>query len=225
MNVADIVSELDDHGFADTGSIRKVGVIQDTIWQIEGLKPWPFLQTTWTLSFDGTNPYPTNWAALTPSFRASVRLKDMSNGRRLGYVREEEFEDYVGTNYTQGGAPQLYYFGDAGQLNVWPVPPAGAALRLKGSRWSDPITSATTESGILIPKYYHRGLIVNGSLQRLYAMEDDTELAPVFQGYQSEALDMATEALFKNQYDRADHIRVTDPDSWGDGYGPSLIAA
>lgn len=228
MLVADIISELDDHGFADTGSIRKVGVIQDTIWQIEGLKPWPFLQTTWTLNFDGTNSYPANWATLNPSFRASKRLKDLSNGRRLAYVRDEEFDDYVGTNYAQTGPPQLYYFGDAGALNVWPIPPAGSTLRLRGSRWSDPITAATTESGILIPKFFHRGLIVNGSLQRLYAMEDDTELAPIFQSYQSEALDMATETLFKSQYDRADHIRVTDPDSWDmdyAGYGPSLIAA
>jgi hypothetical protein len=139
-------------------------------------------------------------------------------------VLEEEFEDQVGTNYTQPGSPELYYFvGD--QLNVWPVPRAGAALKLVGSRWSDPISDASLESDILIPRYFHRGLIVNGALQRLYAMEDDTELAPVFQAYQGAAMDLATEALFTKQYDRRDRVRVIDPDSWdwGDmGFGPII---
>jgi hypothetical protein len=128
-------------------------------------------------------------------------------------------------NYTQGGSPELYYFVGE-QLNVWPIPPAGSTLKLVGTRWSDPISDATPESGILIPRYFHRGLIVNGALQRLYAMEDDTELSPVFQSFQSAALDLATETLFTKQYDRRDHVKVIDPDSWdfGDaGFGPILV--
>ena len=227
MDVAAIISELDDHGFADTSSTRKVAVIQDVIWQIEGIKPWPFLRTTWTLNFDGTNPYPTNWASLSPAFRASIRLKNLATGNRILPVLEEEFEDKVGTNYAQGGNPTLYYFGDANQLNVWPIPPAGSTLKMVGTRWSDPITESTTESGILIPKYFHRGLIVNGALQRLSAMEDDTELAPVFQSYQQAAMDLATETLFTQQYDRRDRVKVIDPDSWDYGdvfaYGPIIL--
>lgn len=224
MDVTSMISELDDHGFADVSSTRKIAVLQDTIWQLEGIKPWPFLVAAWTLTFDGVNPYPSNWATLTPAFRASLRLRDLTTGRRLAAVRPEEADDRMGTQSTLVGTPQLYYF-EGTQLNVWPIPPAGATMKLRGTRWSDPISDATTEADILIPKYFHRGLIINGALQRLYAMEDDTELAPVFQSYQSAAMDLATEVLFKQQYDRADHIKVTDPDSWdyGDFFlGPIL---
>lgn len=227
MNVSDMISELDDHGFADTSETRKIAVLQDTIWQLEGIKPWPFLRKTWTLDFDGSSGTPSNWASLTPAFRASIRLKDVSTGRRIMPVREEEWDDQVGSDTDKAGTPMLYYFGDANALTVWPIPPSGSTARLVGVQWSDEISGSTTESGILIPKYFHRGLIVNGALQRLYAMEDDTELAPVFQSYQQAAMDLATETLFKQQYDRRDHIKVTDPDSWDYGEvfypGPILL--
>lgn len=217
MDVATMVTALDDYGFADTSATRKLQVIQSAIWQVEGLKPWPFLRSTWTLNFDGSSGEPTNWAALTPPFRAAIRLKDMSTGHRVLPVREEEFESRVCTQYSYVSNPALYYFGDAGALNVWPVPPANTTLRLTGIRWSDPIDASTTESGILIPKYFHEGLILFGALQRLYAMEDDTELAPLYQQYQSDAMEMALETLFKQQYDRGDHVKVIDPDSWDYG--------
>jgi len=224
-----MISELDDHGFADTSETRKVAVLQDTIWQVEGIKPWPFLRSSWTLTFDGTSGVPSNWASLSPSFRASIRLKDLTTGRRIMPVLEEEFDDHVGLNYTQAGNAELYYFGDANELSVWPIPASGTTMRLTGTRWSDAIDASTTESGILIPKFFHRGLIVNGALQRLFAMEDDTELAPVFQSYQSAAMDLATEALFRQQYDRRSRVRVIDPDSWdyGDVFwaGPMLLNA
>lgn len=226
MDVSAIISDLDDHGFADTSSTRKLAVIQDVIWQVEGILPWPFLRQSWTLNFDGTSPVPSNWNTLTPAFRNSIRLKDLNNGRRVMPVREEEWADRSATSFAVAGNPEIYYFGDAGALSVWPVPVAGYSLWLQGTRWSDPINTSTTESQILIPKYFHRGLIVNGALQRLYAMEDDTELAPVFQSYQQAAMELATETLLKQQYDRRDHIKVIDPDSWdfGDSFaGPYLI--
>jgi hypothetical protein len=224
MNVSDMISDLDDHGFADVSSTRKVAILQDTIWQIEGIKPWPFLVATWSLTFDGVNAAPSNWATLTPAFRATMRLRDMSNGRKLAPVRGEEADDRMGLQTAQGGDPQIYYF-EGSNMKVWPIPPSGRTMNLRGTRWSDPISTSTLENQLLIPKYFHRGLIVNGALQRLYAMEDDTELAPVFQNYQSAAMDLATEVLFKQQYDRMDHVKVTDSDSWDYGdfvFGPFL---
>lgn len=220
MDVQGIFGEIIDHGFDDITDTRKLSVIQDTVWQIEALKMWPFLGTVWTLSFDGINPYPSNWASLSPAFRASKRLKDLSNGRRIMPVRDEELEDAVGNNYSQTGDPLYYYFIGT-QLNVWPIPPATTTMRLTGAQWSTALTTTSPESAFLIPPQFHRGLIVNGALSRLYAMEDDTELAPLFQSYQSDAMDMAVEALFKQQYDRADRVRVIDPDSYE--FGPLMF--
>lgn len=204
-------TEFQDHGFNDVSPTRMLSIIQDTVWQIEALKAWPFLMTTWTLTFDGTNAFPTVWPA-DPMLRASVRLLDNTTGRRLLPVRAEEGLDMATGLGATGGSPLYYYFIGT-QLNVFPIPPAGT-MKLYGAQWSDPLTTSSPESAFLIPKQFHRGLIVNGALQRLYAMEDDTELAPLFQSYQSAAMEMATEALFKQQYDRGDHIKVTDPDSW-----------
>lgn len=219
-----MISEFQDHGFNDVSNTRMVDIIQDTVWQIEGLKAWPFLMTTWSLTFDGTHSYPTVWP-VTPTMRASVRLIDQSTGRRILPIRAEEALTRQGIEGSQSGSPMFYYFIGT-QLNVFPTPTA-TTMTLYGAQWSPAINASSPESAFLIPPQFHRSLIVNGALQRLYAMEDDTELAPVFQSYQSAALEMATEALFKQQYDRGDHVRVEDPDSWEWGQthflGPILL--
>lgn len=224
MDVPSMFQEFQDHGFNDVSPDRMLSIIQDTVWQIEGLRAWPFLMTTWSLTFDGTNSFPTVWPQ-DPILRASIRLIDQSTGRRILPVRAEEAFSRQGIEGSQIGTPMYYYFVGQ-QLNVFPIPNPTTML-LYGAQWSDPLTTTSTESAFLIPKQFHRGLIVNGALQRLYAMEDDTELAPLFQGYQSAAMDMAVEALFKQQYDRGDHVRVEDPDSWEWGQthflGPVLL--
>lgn len=224
MDVPSMFTEFQDHGFNDVSPTRMLSIIQDTVWQIEGLRAWPFLMTTWNLTFDGTNSFPTVWPQ-DPMLRASVRLIDQSTGRRILPVRAEEALSRQGIEGSQVGTPMYYYF-IGQQLNVFPIPNA-TTMTLYGAQWSDPLTTSSPESAFLIPKQFHRGLIVNGALQRLYAMEDDTELAPLFQSYQSAAMDMAVEALFKQQYDRGDHVRVEDPDSWEWGQthflGPVLL--
>ena len=224
MNVSDMFSEFQDHGFNDVSPTRMLSIIQDTVWQIEGLRAWPFLMTQWSLNFDGTNSFPTNWP-VSPTLRASVRLIDQSTGRRILPVRAEEALSRQGIEGSQTGTPMYYYFIGT-QLNVFPIPSA-TTMNLYGAQWSAPLTTGSLESAFLIPPQFHRSLIVNGALQRLYAMEDDTELAPLFQSYQSAAMDMAVEALFKQQYDRGDHVRVEDPDSWEWGQthflGPVLL--
>ena len=223
MDVPSMFTEFQDHGFNDVSPTRMLSIIQDTVWQIEALKAWPFLMTTWNLAFDGTHSFPTVWPQ-DPILRASVRLIDQGTGRRLLPVRAEAGIS-MQSGSTTGGAP-LYYFFIGTQLNVVPTP-AATTMTLYGAQWSDSLNTSSPESAFLIPKQFHRGLIVNGALQRLYAMEDDTELAPVFQGYQSAAMEMAVEALFKQQYDRGDVIKVTDPDSYEfsqtDFLGPLML--
>ena len=226
MDVSSMFQEFADHGFDDVSQQRMLAIIQDTVWQLEGLRAWPFLMRTWSLNFDGTHSFPTVWP-LTPTLRASVRLMDNTTGRRLLPLRTEEALDKIGTNNAIVASPSYYYF-IGNQLNVFPVAPVGT-MTLYGAQWSNALNTSSLETDFLIPPQFHRSLIINGALQRLYAMEDDTELAPLFQSYQSAALDMAVEALFKQQYDRADHVRVEDPDSYEFGstsfYGPVLLNA
>lgn len=201
---------LDDYGFADSDSDVKLAAIQGAIWEIEGRKPWPFLETSLDLNFDGTSGTATN---LPTNFRASLRLKDLTTGSRILPVRLDDAEDAIGTDYTLTGDPSFYYF-EGGQLKVWKLPvSATGRLRWKYIRWSDAVTESSAESAILIPKYYHEAILY-GALLRLLDSEDDAELSVRFQGHYENRILQMESALFQLQFDRADHIAITDPDDW-----------
>lgn len=209
-----MIDAMGEYGFEDTSLARKVAAIQASIWAIEGLRPWPFLETSVLLNFDGTNETPSNWS--TQPFRSMRRVKDLLTGSRVLPMRLETFEDRVGMNYSQAGDPSMYYF-EGSQLKFWPIPPVSTGrIKARFLRWSDPVSSSTVESALLIPKYYHEGLILNDALARLFDMEDDSELSARFEAHRDKALVEAVEALFTLQYDRSDAIVMTDPDDWGD---------
>ena len=209
MDVSEMITDLGDHGFTDTGTATKVRVIQDAIWELEGLRPWPFLDASINLTFDGSNPLATNFPT---DFRAALKLKNADSGTILEPVHIGDLEEHVGTQLTQVAVPQVYY-NEGEQLKLWPVPPSGTTVRMRYIRWSPEIDSGSTEADILLPKRHHR-VIVLGALVRLYDMEDDPELAERFQQHYEARLERVVEDLFLKQYDRSDHIRVTDPDSW-----------
>lgn len=216
MNVSDMISELNDHGFTDESSIRKVATLQAAIWEVEGMHPWPWVETSATLTFDGSSGVPTNWTGL--NFRAMIRLRNLSgNGNRVRPIALEEWEDQYAA-MSDSGTPIVYYF-EGNNLHVWPTPAAGTTMRARFIQWSPPITDTTLESAILVPKQFHRGLVVNGALSALYDMEDDSDLAVRFDARQAKTIALALEALFKRQYDAPDHIVATDPYDWDDcGY-------
>lgn len=214
MDVAAMISELNDHGFTDESVTRKVAVLQAAIWEVEGMHPWPWIETSSTLTFDGVSGVPTNWASL--NFRASIRLRDLAVRRRIRPIALEAWEDTYASE-ADSGDPLFYYF-EGLNLNVWPTPPATTQMRLRHTKWSPEITDTSTASAILVPKYFHRGLIVNGALSALYDMEDDSDLATRFDGRQAKTISLALEALTKRQYDSPDSIVTTDPDDW-DNFG------
>lgn len=210
MDVAEMVTDLGDHGFTDTGTETKVRVLQDTIWEIEALRPWPFLETSTTLDFDGSSAVATN---LPTDIRAVLKVVSTASGIDLDPTTVPDLEEFAGASLTTVGAPLAYYF-EGEELRLWPVPPAGTgSIRLRYLRTSAEITSGSVEADILIPKRHHRAIVL-GALIRLYDMEDDPELADRFQGHYEARIERMVEDLFRKQYDRPDFIRVQDPDSW-----------
>lgn len=204
-----MITDLGDHGFTDTSTLTKVRVLQDTIWEIEALRPWPFLETSIDLTFNGSSGLATNFPT---NFRAALLLKNKASGLRLEPLDQSDVEDVAGTQLDTVAAPRFYY-PEAEKLKLWPVPPSGTTVRMRYLRWSDEITSGSLESAILIPARHHR-VIVLGALVRLYDMEDDPELAARFQSHYEARLERMVEDLFRKQYDRPEIVRVTDPDSW-----------
>ena len=208
MDVSDMIDDLGDHGFTDTSTATKVRILQDTIWEIESLRPWPFLDTEITLTFAGSSASASNFPS---NFKAALQLKDVATNTVLVPIDESDLERN-GYDLTQNGTPRVYY-PSASVLKVWPRPTASDTIRMRYIRSSAAINSSSVEADILIPARHHR-LIVLGALVRLYDMEDDPELAARFQGHYEMRLQRIVDEIFRKQYDRPDFIRVDDADSW-----------
>lgn len=210
MDATGFLQALGDYGFLDTGLNRKIEKLQSTIWDIERRKPWPFLETSLLLDFDGSSAAPSN---APTDFRAAIRARDMVTGDRLTAVRLDDADDLIRAQVSQTGDPLIYYF-EGGQIKVWPIPPASTdRVNLRYIKRSAPITDASPESAFLIPPQHHETILF-GALMRLYDMEDDVELAVRMQGLYEQGISLMVEDLFHPQYDLTDYIHVFDPDDW-----------
>ena len=207
-----MMTALGDSGFADTSTASKVRELQNAIWQIESAEPWPFLEASIDLNFDGSSPIPTN---LPTRIRALLKARNLSTGQRVVPIRLDDLQDQLGDSAHEAtvGNPTVYYF-EGANLKFWPVPPASTGLvRTKYIQHSAAITSTSPESAILIPVRWH-DLIVVKTLGKLYRIEDDLELAQYCEADAQQQLAAMKSDVFKQQYDQPDFIRVFDVDSW-----------
>lgn len=209
MNVADIVAELDDHGFSDTASTRKLAFLNDTVWDICSRLPWSFLEAEVDLTFDGTNPQPTNWPA---NFKAALMVTDPTTGNQIRWERWDSVQRTFANAMTQGGAPNVYYF-VAKKGRFYPVPGASQTLHMLYLRRHPTLLQSDLESAILIPADHHEAITL-GTLVKLYRMEDDPELSILFKGEFEERLAKMTEDLERTQYDSNDMVFMVDPEDY-----------
>lgn len=206
MTPQDILDALSDYGFTDTTTTRKMEKINSTIFDITTREPWPFMELSTTLDFDGTNSVPSNWPA---DFQSELDIIDLSTGRKLQPMRLQEADAALNLALSQSGTPLYYYF-IGRQLNVAPIPPAGTAThRMRYIHIHPAVLQTDPESAILVPKEHHE-VVLLGTLVKLYDMEDDTDLSVRFQQlYEKKYSDMRG-AVWMRQYDRPDHIVITD---------------
>lgn len=207
-----MLTALGDSGFSDTSTTAKVRELQNAIWQIESAEPWPFLEASIDLNFDGSSPIPTN---MPTSIRAALKARNLVTGARVSPIRLDDFQDQLGDSAHEAtvGDPTVYYF-EGASLKFFPVPPASTGLvRFKYIKHSAAIISTSPESAILIPVRWH-DLIVVKALAKLYRIEDDLELAQYCEADAAQQLQAMKADVFKQQYDQPDYIRVFDVDSW-----------
>jgi hypothetical protein len=206
-DIADLIDELNEHGFEDTVTERKVAVLYDTIADICAREPWPFLEKNITLTFNGTNPYASNWPA---DFSKGLAITRAADGRTIQWERRETIKKRYANTLTQVGIPEWYYF-LGGRAQFLPIPSAGETLDMDYIATHPTITVDTEEAEILIPARHHRVIAV-GALYKLYMLEDDPELAQVFRAEYEARLQTMREDLSRLQYDRPDRILVLDWD-------------
>lgn len=206
MDVADMISEINDHGFTDTANARKVSMLNDALYDLSQRQQWPWLLTTATLSFDGTSNAPTTGYPTDLNQVYDLSRTDGQQFYPLNPIRLDDL-DKRGVDLALVSDPLEYYFiGE--QLNVNPRPSAGTTLRLRYYKVPAAVAEATLEASINLPVQHHR-LLVLGALYRLYDLEDDPELSVRFeQHFENRAASMTGELI--QQTDRPEYIHPVD---------------
>jgi len=210
MDVASIIAELDDHGFADTSPERKLSAINFAIKNITQRKPfWKYVEKVVTISFDGVSPVPTDSPA---DLRTVMKIMNLSTGQRVRPQRVDDMEENYSMHLLDSGDPTYYYF-EGTQLRIWYVPGAGQTLRLRYLRTAPLVTATGNEASIIIPPDFHEAIIFR-ALMRLYDLDDDPELAARFEAHYENVLAQMTEPASTQQLDAPDFVHVVDDDDW-----------
>jgi hypothetical protein len=208
MNVSEIITEINQHGFAELPDSLKLNVINDTLWEIEAEEPWPFLEKTIDLTFDGTNDYPTNLPTDFKSVRNLV-TRD-SSPVTLNPITKQEYRDFYFQYPEAKGTPHSYYVSDK-TIHFVPIPPSTTVVRLDYIATQPEVDATTPESGIYLPPRHHR-LIVLGALAKLYMADDAVGYAQVaIQMYRAK-LELVKADILMDQWQRPKHITVVDED-------------
>ena len=211
MTPQEIIDALTDYGFADMSATRKMEKINATIWDIVEREPWPFMEGTIDLTFDGTNATPSN----SPSDLLSVLdIVRIDTGEKLQPYRLQEADAKMSQMLTQSGEPVRWYYFIAGTLYVAQIPTSTMTMRMRYIKKHPKVAQTDPESAILIPKEHHE-VVLYGALSKLNDLEDDTDLSVRFQQLYENKYQNMRSSIWMRQYDRPDHIQVVD----GDGYG------
>lgn len=216
MDVSEMLTTLIAHGYdTSIADAEKLLAINDTVWDIESREPWPFLEKSANLNFNGSSPAPSNMPA---DFKAVVWLQDLRNGVPIWPQRVETIRQNFTSTTVPVSDPQNFYF--VGQeLRLWPTPPSDSTGRylMDYLAFQTELTAVSTETAILIPPRYHR-VILLGTISRLSAMEDDEDIANYFGNQFEQRLQQMRYDLFKKQYMQADRVFVVDQDDTYENY-------
>lgn len=208
MQVDDIISEVDDHGFADESVARKIAALNWAIKDIANRKLWTFLDKVVTLTFNGSSATPTN---APTDLRAARKMIDLSqtNPRRINYKRIDDMEEHY--NLSDAGTPYFYYF-EGTTLKVYQIPGASQTLRFRYAQVAPTVVSGGAESTIIIPSQFHEALVLR-TVIRLYMMEDDTDMAAAFKPLYDEQLAVMSEA-YPMAADDPEYVHAIDWDDY-----------
>lgn len=209
MTPANMVTEINDYGFEDIASARMYAILNQALREITQQEPWPWRETSATLTFAGGSATPVSVTRLSQP----LVITNPSTGRRIQPMRSEDFQKRFPANLTDAGEPELYYF-DGYTIKFYPVPPSSVTLTMRYLQYQADVTSGSAESDVLLPERYH-WLPIFLTLSRLYARDDDLELAQFFREDYDRLLNtMKNDLWMRSQYDRPDTVMVVDADDW-----------
>lgn len=197
MLASEMVTEVRDHGFDDLTESRILSFLNDAYFDICAREPWPFLETTATLSVNsnGLVTNPTNVTSV-------LNIYDATNGGKLFPQRLDDISDLYGTDLAPSEAQARHYYFIGSDIYVYPVP--SATLKMNYIREPEPLTTSPDTEPIL-PTHAQR-LLVTGALAKAAVMEDDPDLAAVYTNMFETRLSQARAAMWQRQYDKPETI-------------------
>ena len=212
MDVPTLLDNFVSYGYETDDELtdaRKLEAINEAYWDICSREAWPFLESSVTLTFDGTVNTPTN----DPGDIGVVTSAVGANGRILEPWRRDDFLENFGGVLAQTGAPGLFYF-EAGLIKVWPVPSSGNTATIQYIKVPKALLANDAEVSILIPPRWHRAVLLKGALIELAILQDDPDTAAIYKAEFEEGIARMTDDLFPQQSMRPDFIHVSDPDNY-----------
>lgn len=213
MDVPTILDVFVGYGFETDDELtdaRKLEALNETYWDACAREAWPFLEKSFDLTYGGSSGVASNDPADYNSVSAVFRVSD---GWVLQPWRTDDFYQRFGDALTQTGSPQLYFF-EGGTLHVYPTPATTDTVRIKYVKVPAELIATSAEADIVLPKRYHRSVLVMGTLAKLAMFQDDPEMAAQYDALYQRALAQMVEDQLKQQTDRPDYIHVSDWDNF-----------
>lgn len=210
MDVSEMITMLDQHGFEDEEEADKVRVLNITLQDICTRDPWPFLEASVTLDASLEVDADTGLVTTPDDFGSLLTVVSTdSQGRQIQFIRRDEHLKRHSGQLSQTGYPYHYFF-LAGQLYFWPIPTSGEYV-LDYIRVHDAVVANSASDDFLLPARHHDTIPI-GAIWRLHAKEDDAENALLFKSQYDELIAGMRQDLFKTQWDSPDSIQVMEDD-------------
>lgn len=212
MTPAEMVTEIMDYGFETIAQARLYGALNQALQELTGKRPWTWRESNTVLTFDGTNPYPSN---VSFPVKSVIALTNPSNGYVLLPVLRQEIQKRYAQNLSDTGDPIMYYF-DGPILKVYKIPGASVTLNCNYLADQADVNSGSLEADVLMPNNYHWTVIFL-AVSRLYMKDDDLEMA-AFARTESERLEalMVNDTDSRTSYDRPRTVQVVDEANYED---------
>lgn len=216
MTVPEILALIDSNGFADTSTVDKMSLLNQTYYDVCGREEWPFLEAV--NSSLATTVSQATISSIPANIREIEAVVNTSTGRTLTPERYDILLKSYSSTFTQTGEPRYYAF-IAHTLQLFPLPDAAYNLTLVYLVYPTPLLSTDVEATILVPPRHHQAL-VEGTLAKLYKLEDDMELSMASNAeFEKVIMTMKDDLFRRTSADRADRIYVVDEwddlDGWG----------
>lgn len=212
MDAAAMISEIQDAGFQGTSSSRLLSYLNQT-YQKTCAAPYPFLLQSVTFTQPAGQAQVTGITPTGGTLRAIKALVNTTYANPLKPMRQETLAKNYATALTEQGTPYFYYFVGK-QIYLYQVPSAPVTLNaLYTIRPTD--LDLVTNTTPILPDIEFCELLISGALEKAYAMQDDTDLAPYWNAKYKENLATLQEALWMQQYDRPNFVEdVMSDNDW-----------